>query len=93
MKCKVCGAKIADDAKFCNSCGEKVEQLQDVSDERGVETTSQKSNEEKYTGKEMVDKIAEFITDGLSVISVIALIGAFFGFFDNSRLKFLRTFL
>ena len=83
MKCKACGAEITDNAKYCNSCGEKVEQLQNASNENVVETTSPKSNEEKYSGKEMVDKIAKLITGGLSVISVIMVIGAFLGFFDN----------
>ena len=89
MKCKACGAEIANDAKFCNLCGEKVGQSQNTSNESVVDTTSPKSSEEKYSGKEMVDKIATFITGGLSIISAIMVIGGLLGFFDNDPVPFL----
>lgn len=89
MKCKACGAEITNDATFCNFCGEKVDQSQDTNNERVMKTTSQRSSEEKYSGKEMMDKIAKFITGGLSIISVIMVIGGLLGFFDSNPVPFL----
>ena len=89
MKCKTCGLEIANDAKYCNFCGDKVDVSQNITNKSVVETTSPKSNEEKYTGKEVVDKIAKFITGSLSVISVIMVIGALLGFFDNNPVPFI----
>ena len=87
-KCKACGTEMAFDAKFCTICGEKVGQSQNTSNASEVRKTSVECGDEKYSGKEMVDKIARFITGGLSIISSIMAIGALFGVFDNNPIPF-----
>lgn len=89
MKCKSCGAEIVDDAKFCNHCGTKVEESQNVKNEGVEETIKSNDNGEKYSTKEMIDKIANFITYGLSAVSIIMIIGALFGFFDKNPIPFI----
>lgn len=89
MKCKACGTEIANDAKFCNFCGEKVEESKKVNSGGIEESVSLKDNEEKYSGKEMMDKIAKLITGGLSAISLIMIIGALFGIFDKNPIPFI----
>lgn len=89
MKCQACGAEIANDAEFCNYCGEKVEQSQNTGNESVEEAVNTKSSEDKYTGREIVDRVAKFITGGLAFISGIMAIGAFFGFFDKNPVPFL----
>lgn len=47
------------------------------------------NSEEKYSNKEMLEKIAKFITGVLSIVSGIMLIGAIVGIFDNNPVPFL----
>ena len=47
MKCKACGTEIANDAKFCNFCGTKVEETKNVNDENVEANAVSKDNEEK----------------------------------------------
>lgn len=84
MKCEKCGSEIEKGAQFCTACGTKVEFTET---EKITEKVS--SENEKYTGNEMLEKVGKFITGGLSLISVIMLIGAFFGAFDKNPIPFI----
>lgn len=84
MKCEKCGSEIENAAQFCSSCGTKVE----LTTTEGA-TEKVAAEGEKYTGGEMLENIGKFITGGLSLISVIMLIGAFFGAFDKKPIPFL----
>ena len=89
MKCKACGTEIANDAKFCNFCGTKVEETKNVNDENVEANAVSKDNEEKYSTKEMIDKIANLVTYGLSAVSIVMIIGALLGFFDKNPIPFI----
>ena len=91
MKCKICGAEILNGANFCIVCGNKVNysQAQYINNESVVESISSEKKEQKYSGKEIVDIIANIITGGLAVIAFIMLTGCFLGFFDKSPIPFI----
>lgn len=94
MKCKGCGAEVVAGAKFCSVCGQKVESGIDNDNftEKKMERNKEKekhNNDEKYSAGEMMDKIAHFITGGLSILAAIMFIGAWLGKFDHDPMPFL----
>lgn len=55
MTCKVCGATVADDAKFCDNCGNKIEETVN-------EVNTETVEEESYKEPERVE--AEVVSEG-----------------------------
>lgn len=99
MYCDKCGAEIADGMKFCSSCGAKVGAEQaSVESEKSVAgeqpvirplTSEAEMNGNAEKEKGALEKVGKLVTKTLSVISVIMLIGAFFGVFDKDPIPFL----
>ena len=89
MKCNNCGAEITNDVNFCESCGAKVEKPQNIEDSSVVEEESQQNSNEKYSFKEVLDKIANVISWVLAFITSIMSIGALLGFFNRNPLPFI----
>lgn len=87
MRCKKCGAEINEGARFCGSCGTKIDIDNNTSEKVNTATTN--NDTEKYTGNEMLEKIGKLVTGGLSVISGIMIIGALLGFFDKNPIPFI----
>lgn len=89
MHCSKCGAELRKDAQFCGSCGTKIyiENGSNIGIDEAVSCV--KKDVEKYTVNEILEKIGNFITLGLSIISVIVLIGGFLGFFDEKPIPML----
>lgn len=48
-QCKICGAQLEDDAKFCGSCGNKVEIVNQIDNSRQETTNSYSTNDYKQT--------------------------------------------
>ena len=84
MKCENCGTEIEKNALFCPSCGAKVKS---ANSESATETAF--PGNEKNTGNETLEKLGRIIIGGLSLISVILLVGAFFGVFDKNPIPFI----
>lgn len=87
MRCKKCGVEIDEGARFCGSCGTKVDIDNNTSEK--VNMAINNNDTEKYTGNELLEKIGKLITGGLSIISGIMVIGALFGFFDKNPVPFI----
>lgn len=62
MNCKNCGAPLNDDAKFCGSCGTKVEVEEAVVEETVVEATEPEITEPEET-EEVVEEVAEEVSE------------------------------
>ena len=86
MFCDKCGAELIGTSVYCSSCGSKIGIEINPSEKVNTVATN---NTEKYTGNEILEEIGGLITGGLSIISVIMLIGAFFGFFDKNPIPFI----
>ena len=90
MICPKCGTEIADNSKFCKSCGASVTQ----GNQGGM---SDGANKERYGNEsvnkntllELIAKVGTLISGGLVVISVIMVIGVALGFFDKNPIPFL----
>lgn len=88
MKCKKCGAETKEGSKFCMVCGAKIEEVEKNNSGREEVSTSE-NHDEKKKGNKVLEKIGKIITGVLSLISVIMLIGAFFGAFDKNPVPFI----
>ena len=88
MKCKKCGAEIKEGSKFCMACGAKIEKAENNNSGVDVGVTSE-NPVKMQTGNKVLEKIGKLITGGLSLISVIMLIGALFGAFDKNPVPFI----
>lgn len=89
MICRNCGAEMANDSVFCSFCGKKMNESYDGVNDSVAETAAVENNDEKYSGKEMVNGVAKLITGGLSLISGIMVIGGLLGFFDKNPIPFI----
>ena len=75
MKCPYCQTDLADDAKFCYNCGNKVNQEEvvqnnNIEEEKIEEHKTYKELEDEY-GKQYLDKHMGIITS-LFIIGIIA---------------------
>ena len=88
MKCKKCGAETKEGSKFCMVCGAKIEETE-KNNSGGEGGSTSENHGEKKNGNKVLEKIGKIITGVLSLISVIMLIGAFFGAFDKNPVPFI----
>ena len=88
MKCKKCGAETKEGSKFCMVCGAKIEETE-KNNSGGEGGSTSENHDEKKNGNKVLEKIGKIITGVLSLISVIMLIGAFFGAFDKNPVPFI----
>lgn len=88
MKCKKCGAETKEGSKFCMVCGAKIEKTE-KNNSGGEGGSTSENHGEKKNGNKVLEKIGKIITGVLSLISVIMLIGAFFGAFDKNPVPFI----
>jgi|GEM_PF-1373637 hypothetical protein len=88
MICPKCGVEVADDAKFCTSCGTKIYQGNESATQDSANSGSFVNEGKKNSTFESLEKVGTIITGILSVLSVIMVIGAFLGVFDKNPVPF-----
>ena len=89
MYCDKCGKEIADSSKFCEYCGNEVTNATINNVSNSPEDNISKQANLNTENENALDKIGGFITAGLSIVSVVLLIGAFFGAFDKNPIPFI----
>ena len=86
MYCRKCGAKIADTAKFCDSCGEEVvkvkqrsdsQRYKDFQEQQALEKEKKKSNKELKREKKLAGLKNPYVYPALGSAIVALTLGIF----------------